>query len=485
MKCRTPRPRTVVAAVLFAVAVVLPAACANDGDDDKVDGIVDAGTGGGSVGGSAYGGTGANTSGGSSGSSGGASGNASGGSRAGASGGVGGKEPIDASIDGSERDSSAPVVQEDAAPRCDAYDAGDTTPGNLLFVTGSYIGCGRCGTNSEIFSVDLERGCILGRESIDLDLMPVASNGRGFLFEGGDLSVLTPNLRGLEFIDTTAPLAKPWYASPAGLTYAGGPAGKGKVYVYYHNYVYRDQNAIEPIDLETGQVTSVIELTAFRDPDDAQSFASVEGAFYDAATSRAYFVLRRGSVFATERCPTLPGALIAIDASTDQLIDLNGSADGMAVALSLNPESVVFDKGARRLYVTGDCFGTDGGLATGVESINVDTLTGQLIQTSTERVPYLTLLGADSAVLQAWDGVTFTARLWTPSSNALGAPLEGYPWSGAVEGPDSVIGVTITENKAQVYRYQISTHMTAPVVDFTFNKFNGSSAAIVVKAPDR
>jgi hypothetical protein len=246
-----------------------------------------------------------------------------------------------------------------------------------------------------------------------------------------------------------------------------------------------------------GTQTGLVSLGAFLDPSDGDGSTEPDALYYDAATHRAYFVLPRTNIFSgsgatdyTPLCPPTPALVIALDTTTDQVIDLNGDAGGQGIALPLVAPGYATDPVSGKLYVVYDgCAETtaDGGwsrvqagiasldLATGASTplyaVNTNAFLGGLFATGTSF-----LVAEDSDL-----------RPWSPTTPAtLGAPLADVP-NGAVVGSDTtLVGV---ENLATAdgalgpaaVRYEIGTGTTAPIAPIPFTKDWGYVSLAVVR----
>ena len=107
-----------------------------------------------------------------------------------------------------------------------------------------------------------------------------------------------------------------------------------------------NESTISELDLKAGTVAKRIDLSAYNVASDTDGSADIDAAVYDPAAKIAYFVLGRidrNSYDASGHlpCTTTKALIVGIDATTDKVIDLNGTDTGEAIELSLtNPGSV-------------------------------------------------------------------------------------------------------------------------------------------------
>lgn len=378
----------------------------------------------------------------------------------------------DAAPDGGAPDARADSGPGPAEVLCAARDAAVST--SLLVAGTSY--CSGC-TQSELAAVDVANGCVLGRSTFaDSDVGPRASGGRAFLVErsNGMLDVLTPSAAVTARIDLHGADGGSAYIDPHDVVFAHPSGGAAKAYVSLYG-----GDGIAVVDLDARRLETTIDLSAFLDTSDTDGSADPDVGFYDAATGRAYFVLQRTDVNTAYvfpfviACPPVPSVLVAIDTTTDTLVDLNGGDAGVGLALGLvAPADVAVDEAARRALLLSNGCGrsVDGGVTrvlAGVESVNLDTLATSVLYapTSQDFPSRIVLLGADSALIQSFDASFDTLwNQWAPSSSALGAALAGVPDLAVAETTDTLLGVAWTNGRPVVGRYRLSTQTTTMVV---------------------
>jgi hypothetical protein len=465
------------------VAAVFAAACSSDttsgggvdgGPDANAQGRKEqAGTGGAGGTTSASGGFAGKASGGTTTASGGTTG-AAGASTGGK--GAGGKASTDAgSPDATVTDGGRSVTHVDAGPGPEAVlcaDA-DATATSPLLVGGTTY-CKTCAT-SEVAAIDVAHGCVLGRATFtDYDTIPRVSGGQGFVLQrtNGVLSVLSKTAEVTSNIDLNEDPSVDGGATrldPQDVVYVSPNGGFPKAFVSLY---YAD--AIAVVNMQSRHVQSRVDLSQFHDASDSDGSSDPDVGFYDATTNRVYFVLQRtdlNSATAPDfaiHCPPVPSVLVAIDPTTDQLVDLNGAATGVALPLSfVAPADVAIDAtGRRALVLSNGCADTTGKrIKAGIEAVDLDTLALTTLYTSTSGfLNDLTLLTPNSGVVTSFDDNFATHyNLWGTASQQLGAELTGVPDMPIAEDATSLLGVAF-EAEPRVKRFHVTTKDTTTVV---------------------
>jgi hypothetical protein len=201
---------------------------------------------------------------------------------------------------------------------------------------------------------------------------------------------------------------------------------------------------LEAIDL-SGQVQAA-----------GDGIVEMSAGVYVPSKQLVYVVLaniNRGNVAAdgyTLLCADTHPTVVAIDVTTDTLIDLNGSAAGMGLPLSgYDPEfgqgAMAYDAAADRLLVleSGCNQRLDGG-ATGplvgreIEELSLFTgETRKLLDLNTAAFPsQLIFIDANRAIVQL-----DTAYVWDPTSPTLGPAVPNAPDSFAYDGVANLLGI--------------------------------------------
>jgi hypothetical protein len=236
-----------------------------------------------------------------------------------------------------------------------------------------------------------------------------------------------------------------------------------KAYVSSLNY-----NFISILDLQAGTVADRIDISQFMDPKDADGSVNTSAGAYDSAKKIAYFVLGRIDLTSFDSNFNLPcngtkALVIGIDATTDQLVDLNGAADGEAISLFLaNPQAATLSADGKSLTVlaTG-CY--DGAQdKQGVEVVHLDTASSTVAYAPTDgSTPNdLIVLDGGQALIQTAFGAKYNKLDLT--TGVLGAELEHMPDGAAFDGTD-LIGVTL-DTPNTVVRYTVATDTATTVV---------------------
>jgi hypothetical protein len=207
----------------------------------------------------------------------------------------------------------------------------------------------------KLVAFDLASGHVAGSATVDAtfaDAAPQEGVGRAFVLLRSDSKVLV--------LDE----ARPWTVTKT--VDVGGPdAAMGtnphavvdtgaKAYVALYA-----KNALAVIDPAAGTVTGTIDLSQFADSSDPDGLVDVFDGRYDAATGRAYFLLQRTNQnelgaspdFVNTCLPATP-LIVAIDAATDRVVDLNGALPGSGIELlGKNPGALVSELEGHKLFV--------------------------------------------------------------------------------------------------------------------------------------
>jgi hypothetical protein len=153
-------------------------------------------------------------------------------------------------------------------------------------------------------------------------------------------------------------------------------------------------------------------------------------------------------------CASTTPTVVAIDTTSDTLVDLNGSAAGNGWPLVgysplFGPGALAYDAttgaAGRLLVLDAGCYAkaTDGGVGalTKREVESVDLATGaaaELLDLTSQAFPSsLTYIDAHHAVVQL-----DTAYAWDPTTTALGAAIPNAPDAFVYDGAGNLLGVT-------------------------------------------
>jgi hypothetical protein len=364
---------------------------------------------------------------------------------------------LDASLP-SEAGADSTTGADGEAGTGNASDAGDaavaSTPAYALFVGTDF-------TNAELSVVSLNPDSVAGRLPIpDQDSVPYASGGFGFVLEHtvGQVIVLNhaqPWMAEASIDVNDSPEAGPSASNPRTVLVTTGT----KAYVARYA-----SNVVKIVDVAAGTVTGSVDLSSFVAPDDPDSLIDVQDGAYDPATGLAYFLLERINQqdFGTPpdyvaACLASHGQIVAIDATTDAIVDLNGPANGQAIdLLGDDPASLIPDFASGRLIVTDSgCYqpldgGADAGPAPrvgrGIESVVVGTATATwLYQTSAiDRLNGIVWIdGSHAFVNQGSDWFS-----WNPTQAALGEVVPNFPEAPFYDGVGRIIGLSTQDPDA-------------------------------------
>ena len=372
--------------------------------------------------------------------------------------------PADAAADHSVVAEAGPDATEeaaapDAAPdaAAEAGEASAAPPARLLL---SYNG----GSQSEVVAFGLQSHAVDGRLTFDdwLGGAYVGTTAPWVLEESTDI---VGKLDGEQpwVIDsswnvamndlTDAGYAQP-YSDPDAVIVGAGP--KAYVFRYTRNLVaVLDTSKI----VDGGQPSGSIDLSG-----EVQSagdgYVQPVAAVYVAATQRVYAVL--GNIDRNDvvndgynlLCTSSTPTVIAIDTTTDTLVDLNGTAPGNGWPLVgynpiLGPGALAFDPltgpSGRLLVLDAGCNLTDSDGGAGAlakrEVESIDLSTGQATQlldlTAAAYPSSLTYIDAHHAIVQL-----DTAYAWDPATTTLGAAIPNAPDAFAYDGQGHLLGVT-------------------------------------------
>jgi hypothetical protein len=340
-------------------------------------------------------------------------------------------------------------------------------------------------TTTEVSSVDPTAGSVAGHSTVaDGDAVPAASGGLGFILERtrDQVDVLASDGSIAQSIDVTA------------LGDANPPSS-----IAHEAFVtLYDANRVAVIDLDAARVAYSIDLTSYLDPNDSDGSVDVDNAVYDPARDRVYVTLARIDLNTITTpnyelaCPSEGGLLLAIDATTLTPVDLNGSAPGVAVQLSLvDPVSVALDAANHRLLVMdAGCFASaDGGaqrVKHGIEAVDLSTgATSVPYQPSTaDFLTRLILTGAGQALVDRFDASYVEHwNWWQVGASTLGSELSGVPDAVSYDGADALLGVSFPAPEAgggpDVVSYDLGTETTTTIVSSpwsgTFSSAAGSA----------
>jgi hypothetical protein len=225
-------------------------------------------------------------------------------------------------------------------------------------------------------------------------------------------------------------------------------------------YVLRfNRNKIAVIDttkaVEAGAPESFLDLAPLLQPNDKDGFVEMTSALYVPSKKRIYVLL--GNIDLTKvatdgytaLCANTTPSIVAIDATTGQLVSLGGTAPGGGIALGgYNPPlgtPLWYDAARERLLVLSAGCNTDtgGGVAGAVTKRRieeVDLATGQvktLLSLDAQGFPAGMIFVDQTRAAVQFYGQAF---LWNPSSTTLGPEIPGGLDFGAYDGKGSLFG---------------------------------------------
>jgi hypothetical protein len=241
------------------------------------------------------------------------------------------------------------------------------------------------------------------------------------------------------------------------------------------------------LDLNAGTVAKRIDLSAYNAAGDSDGSADIDAAVYDPSKKIAYFVLGRIDFNTIDAnlhlpCSTTKALLVGIDATTDDVVDLNGDTAGEGLELSLtNPRAVSLAADGSLILVSNGCY--DGATLknNGVEVADPTTGASQVVfsPSTSDYLNRLILLSGSNALLESFDSSYATHRhKFDLASGALGAELTGVPDSVSFDGTD-LLGVG---TGGAVLRYDITTGTSATVSATSWvGKYSSSASTSLAK----
>jgi hypothetical protein len=304
----------------------------------------------------------------------------------------------------------------------------------------------------------------------DGDAVAKSSGGLGFLLERTSNKV---DLIDAGAIKTTFDLS----AAPVG----GTPTNKAYVGLY-------TGGVVAVLDLDTGKVTSHIDLNEFNDASDSDGSPDIDSAVYDPASKIAYFTLARIDLNTPTSptfqlaCPSIKALVVGIDTSTDSVVDLNGSAAGKGIELELvNATSLSFDAAGKLLVISdAGCYASSVFAKSGVEVIDLSTGTAHVAYASPNG-DYLSeviatgsgqalLHTSDSAYLEHWYQLDL-------DTGTLGVELTNVPSAVSWDG-SHLLGVDATT--LDITSYDPTSGMSTQLIPapWTANLSTATSSAL-------
>jgi hypothetical protein len=263
-----------------------------------------------------------------------------------------------------------------------------------------------------------------------------------------------------------------------------------KAYVPFLN-----QSLIAVLDLTEGKVSRRIDLSEFNAAGDQDHSAEIADGVYDPNKNIAYFMLQRLDFVALEadpnfrlHCSPTKALIVGIDAASDQIIDLNGSAAGKGLELSLaNPSSISINADGTGLYLSAaGCYDGDTLTRQGVEVVNLSDGTSQVAyapDAGGDGLSQLILIGGSDALIKTQDAsfASHWFRLDLSNGTVQGAELKEVPDAVSFDGTD-LLGVQVNGDLGAVVRYDIAGQTTKVISDTSWaGKYGTTSGTALVQ----
>ncbi|MEI7893485.1 MAG: hypothetical protein WCI05_10350 [Myxococcales bacterium] len=364
--------------------------------------------------------------------------------------------------------------------RTETSDAGADTQSRVstvLFVGTDFA-------KSEAVVVGLEPPSILGRIPIDDgDSVASASEDHAFVLERttGLIHVLDPVDRARVSITlSSTDTPDSGLSNPRAVVVAAG----SKAYVLRYA-----KNQLKVIDLSGAASSTTIDLSSFMAAADPDGLVDVRSGIFDPSTQLAYVLLQRidqTDFSGTDpdyvaRCLPVHGAIVGIDTTTDQIVDLNGDTPGTAIELlGINPNGadangLAFDSSSRQLLVANTgCYepGQTERSGRGIEAVDLATGTSRWLYqtTSTSRVDALVWVNATTSFVQ--QGGDWYA--WNPTQPTLGNKLSDFPKAPVYDRAGRIVGLSKADGGWSVVAFDLANGLTAPLATSPFLRVDPS-----------
>jgi hypothetical protein len=268
------------------------------------------------------------------------------------------------------------------------------------------------------------------------------------------------------------------------------PAEGSKAYVPLLN-----QSLIVILDLNKGTVSSRIDLSEYNAPGDSDHSADIAEGVYDPNSKLAYFLLQRVDVKSgfPLPCSKNPGLIVGIDTKTDEVVDLNGDAEGKAVELKLvNPRSLSVNADGSALYFLADGCSEDGKkkIHRGVEVVDTSDGTTTVAYESDGSdalanfyLSQMILTGGEDALISSFHDDDFATH-WNKfdiAAGKVGAEVANVPDAPSFDGTD-LLGVEVTGKVGKVVRYKLSTESSTVISPTSWGgEYSSTSSTALVK----
>lgn len=341
----------------------------------------------------------------------------------------------------------------------DAGDGGDTqapTPSRLLL---SYNGT----SQSELVAFGLQSGAIDGVYVYPafIGTSFVTPNSPWLLEQSNDLVARLDPLQPWQ-VQSSWNVALNDYVADAGFSSSYSDPDAIVVGAGTKTYVLRyTRNLVAVLDssqvVDGGTPMKTIDLSSLLQAD-GDGYVEMAAGYYDPTTQRVYVLLGNIDRFNvapdgyTLLCAATAPTLVAIDTTSDTLVDLNPDGGTMGWTLpGYNPTfgtaSMVYDpsNGGRLLVLQAGCNTADADGGAGplaqreIDSISLSDGTAQkLVDLSAAAFPSgLYYVDAQHVIVQL-----DTAYMWNPSSSTLGAAIPNAPMAFSPDGKGNLVGIT-------------------------------------------
>ncbi len=289
---------------------------------------------------------------------------------------------------------------------------------------------------TEFVSVSLNGDVHPALRVSDGDAISAVSGEHAFVIERNNAVLHQLDAQGAatQTIDLNGSVPDFHYLNPVGIAVAAS----GTAYV-----PLQVASRLAVVNLASGSVTSTIDLSEFQHDDDTDGSAEPDHIWYDAARNRVWLTLGRIDLNTPAApdyqlmCVGSSSLLLARDLDTDTWVDLNGTADGVALDLGqVNPTAVHYHAATDTLYVLNTGCMESERTGHGIVSVNLGTLavTPEVSFTGGEFYAQLAWL-PDGALIKRFAGFNTEWVRWAPGTSALGALVDFMPTS-AVAGAD-------------------------------------------------
>ncbi|HTQ42087.1 MAG TPA: hypothetical protein VMI75_04960 [Polyangiaceae bacterium] len=241
------------------------------------------------------------------------------------------------------------------------------------------------------------------------------------------------------------------YSDPDGIVVGAGT----KTYVLRYT-----RNLMAVLDssqvVDGGAPTKTIDLSSELQAD-GDGYVEMTAGYYDSTTQRVYVLLANIDRFDvasdgyTLLCAPTSPTIVAIDTTSDTLVDLNPDGGSMGWTLpgydpAFSPSAMVYDGPNDRLLVLqSGCNQSDGDGGAGplvqreIDAISLTDGTAQkLVDLTAAAFPSgLYYVDAQHVIVQL-----DTAYMWDPSSSTLGPAIPNAPQTFSLDGQGNLVGIT-------------------------------------------